>query len=831
MSGSGLMDVLADDSGITCVVDDDCAGILCGADADASAPICSAGGQCECVNRANFFYVLGMYQCFIMAIAMYAYLKSQNAVAAKKKDLHEEEGGMTKQEQKNIEMEEHFMATGSYGTVVMALTAFSTIFSGYIVVGVPDEMAYLGFVSFRWLFLSTFAISSWLLIQAQLRNVGYPRHYASPSDIVSDRFNSKALTAAAGTIWTVQLFITITAQVYALHSIIEGLSIGQLHARALTWGICFIILFCEVVGGQRSVSLSDAIQAAIMLVSFIVLPFVLVYHYGTWDDMVDYECGGMTNESDGSKGGCLAYTRPWMVLYPTTGGQCDLEDESQGYNNSNCARSHFDGGAFANDRPANQRTWESPMNVTESVDQNVYLQSAAWNQLNFALFNGGTFGLQPFILQKIFVAKSDSVLRKANMFMYLANFLACMPMLFVGVVYAAKMPPGASAFPAVAGALMNKGGFSEFVAIIASCSAFAALMSTVDSMLISANNVFTVDVLKNWLMVNSSAKALKIMSLIISPIILFGATAWALFDNENINLAYLITLGSSMVWQIAPVLLISFYTDKVTAYPIFIGIVVGFVLAIVFAQEQREPKLTSGLMTQMSGWFSVLANFCTVAIVQLVFNLIGKPWMINDNERTFDKLHPVVLKQFGPERLTAKMINEVYLKGCIVPYSSTINKVIGIACVAAAALACPFWSDAYSSQKIIGGFPEWAFWQFITYGLCACAQVYLVWSWKTAPDDHKAGEKGAETFATDDKGLLLPENGSPEPGNTPPATPPPAAEQGMKRKVSSNKVAPVGAGIEIRGVCGKCGKNVLATQPRTQDDNGIYYHDVCPELD
>ena len=49
---------------------------------------------------------------------------------------------------------------------------------------VPDEMAIFGYISFRWLFMATFAISSWLLIQAQMRNVGFKRNYASPSDIV-----------------------------------------------------------------------------------------------------------------------------------------------------------------------------------------------------------------------------------------------------------------------------------------------------------------------------------------------------------------------------------------------------------------------------------------------------------------------------------------------------------------------------------------------------------------------------------------------------------------------------------------------------------------------
>ena len=199
------------------------------------------------------------------------------------------------------------------------------------------------------------------------------------------------------------------------------------------------------------------------------------------------------------------------------------------------------------------------------------MQHSAINMLNFALFNGATFGLQPYVLQKIFVAKSDHVLREANMIMYAANFFATVPMLFVGVVYAAKLESGKSAFPAVSGDLMNKGGFSEFVAVVASCSAFAALMSTVDSMVIAANNVFTVDILKNWLMVNSTITQLKVASFVVSPILLFSATGWAIADRD-LNLSYLLTLGSSMVWQIYPVVIISFYTDKITAYPILVSV-------------------------------------------------------------------------------------------------------------------------------------------------------------------------------------------------------------------------------------------------------------------
>ena len=353
--------------------------------------------------------------------------------------------------------------------------------------------------------------------------------------------------------------------------------------------------------------------------------------------MVDFDCKEKT-EVDGVLGGCMAYTRPWAVLHPTVGGRCDIGDDGlQGLDNPNCIRAHFDGGDFAGQGVfSTGNTWHSDLNHTESVDTVEVMQHAAINMLNFALFNGGTFGLQPYVLQKIFVAKSDHVLRKSNMIMYAANFFATVPMLFVGVVYAAKLESGKSAFPAVSGDLMNKGGFSEFVAVVASCSAFAALMSTVDSMVIAANNVFTVDILKNWLMATSTITQLKIASFLVSPVLLFTATAWAIVDNENMDLSYLLTLGSSMVWQIYPVIIISFYTDKITAYPILAGIVVGFFFAVGFASQRKNPDNT-GLLIELSPWFSVIANVVTLAIVQLVFNTIGASWMVNDDQRTSGK--------------------------------------------------------------------------------------------------------------------------------------------------------------------------------------------------
>jgi hypothetical protein len=94
------------------------------------------------------------------------------------------------------------------------------------------------------------------------------------------------------------------------------------------------------------------------------------------------------------------------------------------------------------------------------------------------------------------------------------------------------------------------------------------------------------------------------------------------------------------------------------------------------------------LWIELSGWFGVIANTLTVLLTQHIFNRIGEPWMLSDDDRAFDRLQPNVLKQYGSERLTAKLINEVYLKDTVVPYSTTQNKVIGVLCVVISVISC-----------------------------------------------------------------------------------------------------------------------------------------------
>ena len=64
---------------------------------------------------------------------------------------------------------------------------------------------------------------------------------------------------------------------------------------------------------------------------------------------------------------------------------------------------------------------------------------SVFQMLNFGMFIGGTFGMQPHVLQKIFVARSDAVLRKSKLMMFLASLVVIPPMLYVGIVHGAVL--------------------------------------------------------------------------------------------------------------------------------------------------------------------------------------------------------------------------------------------------------------------------------------------------------------------------------------------------------------------------------------------------------
>jgi Na+/proline symporter len=71
--------------------------------------------------RVDLYYIFGVYLALVFAIAIYIFFEK------KKKPQEDDHVG------------EHFLAGKSTNLVILCATTFSTIFSGYTMIGVPSE--------------------------------------------------------------------------------------------------------------------------------------------------------------------------------------------------------------------------------------------------------------------------------------------------------------------------------------------------------------------------------------------------------------------------------------------------------------------------------------------------------------------------------------------------------------------------------------------------------------------------------------------------------------------------------------------------------------------
>jgi hypothetical protein len=130
--------------------------------------------------------------------------------------------------------------------------------------------------------------------------------------------------------------------------------------------------------------------------------------------------------------------------------------------------------------------------------------------------------------------------RKANIFFTFAALVATLPGVLVGVMVAANLskiyPTDANTFGTLLSYFMDQGGFAEFVAVLASCSAIAAIMSTADSAIMGVTNVLSMDFFKNWLFIKKPALDTErnnhIFARLISLVICLIGVCVALYDKD-----------------------------------------------------------------------------------------------------------------------------------------------------------------------------------------------------------------------------------------------------------------------------------------------------------
>lgn len=179
----------------------------------------------------------------------------------------------------------HYIGGREFGPLIITGTLFASMYSGYTVVGIPNESFRTGWNALRW--MPTFASVIWGLIGTgfRLRKVSQFRNHQSPADFITDRFQSQLLRYHVVFLQVLTSIIYLAAQVIAIKSTfnsIFGLEPDTIYPVII---IMIMILVFECIGGLNSVAFTDSIQGLIMVFSFLAIPILMAQHFGGWSSL------------------------------------------------------------------------------------------------------------------------------------------------------------------------------------------------------------------------------------------------------------------------------------------------------------------------------------------------------------------------------------------------------------------------------------------------------------------------------------------------------------------------------------------------------------------
>ena len=152
-------------------------------------------------------------------------------------------------------------------------------------VGIPNEAYKLGFYALRWIPTVYGFVFGYLGTSLRLRKASLLRNHQSPVDFITDRYQSQVLRYSTVLLQALPAIIYLAAQIVAIKTTFNSIFNLDPDTAYPVILVMLAILVCEWVGGLSSVALTDAIQVAIMVASFIILPSVIFKHLGGWQDL------------------------------------------------------------------------------------------------------------------------------------------------------------------------------------------------------------------------------------------------------------------------------------------------------------------------------------------------------------------------------------------------------------------------------------------------------------------------------------------------------------------------------------------------------------------
>ena len=208
---------------------------------------------------------IGLYLIIMILIGIYSYMKSSS------------------------NSEDFLIGGRKMGPIVTALSAGASDMSGWLLMGVPGAM-YLSGISSSWIAigLTTGAFINYVLIAPRLRvYTEVAKNSITLPVFFENRFHDKTNLLKVVSSLMILIFFTL----YTSAGMVSG---GRLFESAFamdyTTGLIvtsFVVVAYTFLGGFLAVSLTDFIQATIMIIALIVVPTVILMEIGGINKAID----------------------------------------------------------------------------------------------------------------------------------------------------------------------------------------------------------------------------------------------------------------------------------------------------------------------------------------------------------------------------------------------------------------------------------------------------------------------------------------------------------------------------------------------------------------
>ncbi|CAM9133219.1 unnamed protein product, partial [Ectocarpus fasciculatus] len=414
---------------------------------------------------------------------------------------------------------DHFLAGRKTPVVLLVLTTFSTVFSGYTMIGVPDEAYEFGFPALKWAGTTISIAISFAIITPRLRTISEYRNYSSPIDFVTDRYHSESLRILILSALWVSDFIYLSGQFSAISALVETVTEDQVpgYAGAIFMGV--IILLLESLGGLKSVMLTDAIQSCFMIFSFLVVPFLLNELFGDFSDLLESK-----------------------DCEETEFGSCGLNEQKDPY-----------------------KQYPSTLQTTAMAS---------------SVFGFFSYSILPQCIHRIYTSDSADSLRVTVTSIAYCPYFTMIPGIFMGLVCAARLNEDSdgTAFGIISGELYDRGGFKKVVSCIMMCAGLAAISSTADSALIAMSHLVSEDLYQKKFRPGATQTETVLISKLCSLIVVVMAICMTLNDGFDVSRAAQIQIGFQI--QAWPAFFFGLFPEILGFCPSSRSLVWGFVTSI-----------------------------------------------------------------------------------------------------------------------------------------------------------------------------------------------------------------------------------------------------------